>query len=287
MPQPKYFVWRFSAIGTEWSIETIDPVSPSLSDTITSTIEDFDATYSRFREDSLITKISRSAGTYRFPESAIELFALYQQLYDATNGSVTPLVGSLLESLGYDAKYSLRKKSFQPTVFALEILEWDGLDLTVSQPVLIDIGAVGKGYLVDRVAQLLDDEHSAYVIDASGDIRTKGETPQRIGLEDPLDEGKVLGVLTVQNASLCGSATNRRAWGDGLHHIVDPMSGKSTSGVAATWVKAETTAIADGLATALFFTEPDALRALFNFEYICFYDNRSMRYSEGMKEVTQ
>lgn len=287
MPQPNAIrsVWRFAAIGTEWSIETDIPLSVKVKEMIEKTIEAFDQTYSRFRPDSLVTQISHTAGNYIFPDSAIELFDLYKQLYIATEGKVTPLVGRLLENLGYDATYSLVKKNQKVTVPALESLQWNGTQLTVTQPILIDIGAIGKGYLVDSVAALLAQEHQAYTIDASGDIYTAGAMGERIGLEDPHEEGKVLGVVSLQNASLCGSATNRRRWGADLHHIVDPDTGSSTKGIAATWVIAQTAALADGLATALFFTDPEVLQKKFIFEYICFNDNRSMRYSKNMEII--
>ena len=52
------------------------------------------------------------------------------------------------------------------------------------------------------------------------------------------------------------SATTRRAWGDGLHHVIDPLTGLPARGVLATWVLAPTALVADGIATALFF-DPD------------------------------
>ena len=59
------------------------------------------------------------------------------------------------------------------------------------------------------------------------------------------------------DASLCASASNRRAWGVGLHHVLDALTGMPTSDVIATWAIAPTALLADGAATALFFdTDP-------------------------------
>jgi thiamine biosynthesis lipoprotein len=284
MPKPnQLYQWKFEAIGTKWSIDTQRPISLEIRQTIADRIEAFDVTYSRFRDDSMVSKISRQAGTYIFPDSAVEIFALYQRLYEVTNGKVTPLIGELLENLGYDAQYSFKKKNDAVAVPELDVLHWDGTRLTINEPVLIDIGAVGKGYLVDAIAKILDGDMQHYTIDASGDIRTKGEMNERIGLEDPFEAGKVVGAVPLRNESFCGSATNRRRWAEDLHHIVDPHTSTSTSGVAAAWVKADSTALADGVTTALFFVDPERVRAEFNIEYICLYDNRSMRYSEAMK----
>lgn len=277
--------WNFSAIGTDWVIETDVVVSQSLKTSIELYIHEYDSVYSRFNPHSLVTTVSKKAGTYEFPDSAIEIFSLYRQFYEMTDGKMTPLVGALLDHLGYDAHYSLSRKKGVITTPKLSSLKWEGTLLTVDSPTLIDIGAIGKGYLVDQIAAMLSNEHASFTIDASGDIYTKGSVAERIGLEDPQETGKIVGVVTLKNQSLCGSATNRRKWGQDLHHIVDPISGSSTKGIAATWARADTAVLADGIATALFFVDPDKLRQTFNFEYICFYDNRSMRYSEGMKEV--
>ena len=41
-------------------------------------------------------------------------------------------------------------------------------------------------------------------------------------------------IALVHDGALCSSATNRRAWGDGLHHVIDAMTGLPTRDVIAT-----------------------------------------------------
>lgn len=94
----------------------------------------------------------------------------------------------------------------------------------------------------------------------------------------------VIGVYNLKNTSLCASATNRRAWGDNLHHVIDPKTGKPTQDVIATWVVGDTTAIADGLATALFFTNGEQLQKAFDFSYIRMFSMEVLRYPVILKE---
>lgn len=54
--------------------------------------------------------------------------------------------------------------------------------LTLNEPALIDVGAAGKGLLVDGIAALLDDD---YVIDASGDLLHHADASAVVGLEHP------------------------------------------------------------------------------------------------------
>jgi thiamine biosynthesis lipoprotein ApbE len=72
-------------------------------------IDDFERTYSRFRDDSFVAHIAaaREGGRFQFPEDSTVLFDLYDRLYKATAGAVDPLVGRSLELLGYDRTYSL------------------------------------------------------------------------------------------------------------------------------------------------------------------------------------
>jgi thiamine biosynthesis lipoprotein len=268
---------EFEAIGTNWQIDTAEALPVAVQKSVSELTERFDATWSRFRVDSLITRISRTTGTWVLPAEAGALFSLYRTLYDATDGAVTPLVGRALENLGYDRNYSLR-----PTAVAAPVprwddtIQWDGRALSTLSPTLLDVGAAGKGYLVDLVAAtLVDAGISEYLIDASGDIVHSGTSPIRVALEHPLDASKAIGVLELRNGALCASSTSRRAWGDGLHHIIDPVTGLPSTEVIATWVRASTGLIADGLSTALFFVSATRLVEIDDFTFVrMFRDGR-------------
>jgi len=276
--------YRFEALGTQWAIETDTEISLSLKATIQDRIEAFDKVYSRFRNDSLITKISQQAGQYLFPEDALRLFDFYRSLYDLTDGKVTPLIGDMLARAGYDAEYSLKPKPQQSALTWDNAMSWDGNTVTTTRPVTLDVGAAGKGYAVDIIATILDEHFDEYVIDASGDIRHKGTSRNTVGLEHPLDAGKIIGAVEVQNRSLCASASNRRAWGEDMHHIFDPDEMAPTKDIIATWVIADEAMIADGLATALFFVDAKKLNKQYDFEYVRMYVNGSVEYSKYFAE---
>lgn len=274
----------FDALGTQWTIETTVELSKTLIDRIHWRIELFDATYSRFRADSLVTNIAAHGGNFTFPADADELFNFYRTLYDATAGKVTPLIGEVLERAGYDAAYSFQPKAQQPPPKWDDVMTWHDPILTTTQPVVLDMGAAGKGYLVDIVCALLDNDGvDDYVVDASGDLRHKGSGHNKVGLEDPRDPNKIIGVIDVQNKSLCASASNRRAWGSGLHHIFDPDTSTPTNEITATWVMSNTALLADGIATALFFTDPRVLRKSFDFEYVRMHTNGAIDYSPAFE----
>lgn len=281
---------EFDAIGTSWEIDTPAPVVPDLKESILDLVERFDGIYSRFRGDSIVTRIARAAdgGTFNFPADAVSMFELYDRLHSATDGAVDPLVGRDLEMMGYDGDYSLVPDKEAMSCLAKQRPDWrrdvmrDDSSVTVRTPLVIDLGAIGKGTLVDRIAGLLS-AHSldAFVVDGSGDMHHRGDVAIDVGLEHPLDPGMMIGIAKLQNGSICASASNRRRWGDGLHHVLDGRTGRPTTDVIATWAVAADTATADGLATALFFGLPSRLMTTFDFSFVRMFADGRVEVSDN------
>lgn len=107
------FTEQFYAIGTTWQIDfnhTDSTAAIGIFDTLKKRIEEFEQTYSRFRDNTLIHKISKTPGVYLLPSDAIPMFDLYRKLYTLSKGKMTPLIGQALHDTGYDAEYSLVPK---------------------------------------------------------------------------------------------------------------------------------------------------------------------------------
>lgn len=276
--------YSFEAIGTQWSIETLRPLDTEMQLAIADTIDSFDQLFSRFRKDSIITDMSLQAGTYTFPEWTLPLWEWYEKLYDMTDGKVTPLIGGALEKAGYDATYSFIARPQTALPSWDDAIERNGVVITMKRPALLDLGAAGKGFLVDCIARVVDDAgHDSYVIDASGDIRHKGTHPDMVGLEHPSDPAKIIGSIQLSNRSLCASAINRRQWGSDMHHVFDPDTLSPTKEVIATWVVADDTMTADGLATALFFVDPDQLTSAGAFDFVRVHADGTLDYSKAFE----
>lgn len=272
--------WRFEAIGTRWEIVSADKIKDAIKEKIEILIEEFDQTYSRFRAESTVRVMSENAGTYELPTSAKDIFNFYDDLWGLTNHKVTPMVGVTLESAGYGANYSLKPdRVIKKAPNYKQVVRRSGSRITISEPALIDIGAVGKGYLVDQITNLLQNEgYTSFLVDGSGDLRVV-EKSERVGLESPSDTARVIGTVELSNRALCASAVNRRSWGE-WHHIIDPELNRPVEGVVATWVIADTAMVADGLATALFFSSPQDLAERYTYEYVRLHSNGSVEYSE-------
>lgn len=277
---------KFKAIGTSWVIDIPNSFmnEEEITMVIKKRIDEFDKTYSRFREDSLVSEISRMAGVYNFPTDSGHMLNLYRKLYVITDGLMTPLIGQALVDTGYDNKYSLLpKKEIR------EVRKWDNVmnyfdfTLETKEPVILDFGAMGKGYLIDIISEILQQNNIFnYTINAGGDIAYKntGGKKLRVGLENPSDFNEAVGVAEILDESICGSSGSRRAWGK-YHHIINPETIESPGHILALWVVAKTTLLADALATALFFVSPEKLIEKYNFEYAIINKDNSVLVSKN------
>lgn len=289
------------ALGTGLLVQSAGPCERT---GIEACIDGYERMLSRFRQDSLVTAMreARHGGSFDFPDWALGLFELYDQLTDATEGAIDPCVGEDLIRLGYDAAYSfVIQADADERLGALHSrptwrcnVERHGTTLVIRRPVSLDFGACGKGYLVDLIASMIRPVSPRFAIDAGGDLLIHSpETPITIALEDPADPARAVGTASVTSGAFCASAPSRRHWGEAaghrLHHLLNAIDGQPATQVAATWTyvngdhsaQQTLTALADGLATALFVTQPQQLRAHFRFDCALLTDTRHAKSSAG------
>ena len=142
-------------------------------------------------------------------------------------------------------------------------LDRDSHEVTLNQasgrpPIQFDFGAIGKGYIVDRVFELLQDRGLAVtLVNISGNMRCGAAPPDRSGWRiaiAPLEQdGEPLRRLALCNSAI---ATSGDLWQyieiDGIRrsHILDPATGYGVEGPIAATAIASSAADADALATA-------------------------------------
>ncbi len=277
-------------MGTSWKISIWDDLDPSvllsLQQSIIAQSTEFDQTYSRFIPSSLIWSLTEKRGIVEVPADLVTMLRLYERFFRSTAGKVNPLIGFALSDLGYDSEYTLKpKENIRPVPDfheALSIVDDTHIELRTS--VLIDLGALGKGTFVDKLSSFLRSQGvKRFLVDGSGDIFYQGNGESiRAGLEHPDDPTKAIGVVEMREGSMCASGINRRKWGD-RHHVLDPLSLTSPQDILAVWVLAPTAAHADGLATCLFFTEPERLQDEFRFEYCILNTEYRVKRSAGFE----
>ncbi|WP_109210854.1 MULTISPECIES: FAD:protein FMN transferase [Microbacterium] len=278
--------WRFDAIGTGWEVVTERPLPAPVRATVTARIDAFDRDWSRFRTDSAVSALARGGGSIAAPVDAVAMLDALAALSAATGGAVNPLVGDSLDALGYGVDYSLRSGRPVPAPGDwIERLSWRDGRLALRELATVDVGALGKGRLVDLVLEIVGSSVDGDVtVDASGDLAVRGR-PQRIGLEHPYDARRAIGVWEVTDAALCASAVNRRAWpsatGETLHHVLDARTGQPVRTIAATWAVAPEAMMADAIATALFFDGGPRLAHQWGVEWVRMTTDGRVEWSPG------
>jgi thiamine biosynthesis lipoprotein len=117
--------------------------------------------------------------------------------------------------------------------------------------VRIDLGGIGKGYALDRAADLLGEwgVRNALLHGGTSSVRAIGHRPGRDGwqadLRNPSDDQAALGAVMLRDCSLSGSSTAQS------RHIIDPRTGKPVDADRAAWALAGDATTADALTTAL------------------------------------
>lgn len=245
----------------------------------------FESTFSRFIPTSLLSSLREQSGIVEVPRECTDILLLYERAYTATSGAVTPTIAVTLSDAGYDTMLTLQPQDVVRTApdFHTVLKVVDDTHIEMLQPAMIDFGAIGKGYLVDALAGLIQARgFTRFLVNGGGDIRYENDsgTALTVGLEDPRDQSKVIGTTELVSGGLCGSATNRRRWGKYSHYI-NPRTGVSPEDIVAVWAKAERTAEADMLTSCLFFADPLKLSQQFVFEYCLITKDMQAHYSDG------
>lgn len=110
----------------------------------------------------------------------------------------------------------------------------------------IDLGGFAKGHAVDRSTAILQRHGIAHaVVSAGGDSRVLGDRrgrPWNIAVRDPRKPGEVVAVLPLEDVAVSTSGDYERYFeqdGERFHHVIDPRTGKSATGVRSVTILAD------------------------------------------------
>jgi thiamine biosynthesis lipoprotein len=282
----KKFSWQ--SMGTSFEVSIWDEISEDIFLDITETVialsEDFDQKYSRFKRTSFVWQIAEKTGKITVDEDFMAMLKMYFDFFKLSDKKFNPLIGNMISDMGYDDQYSLLPKETIRSSPDLEktVTILDESTISIAEPVLFDVGGVGKGYFVDKVSSLLKEKGlKHFLVNGSGDLLYEGNgEAMRAGLEHPQDPKKAIGVIELQKGALAASGSNKRNWGK-YHHIIDPLSASSPNTIVSSWVLAESAVLADVLATCLFLCPPENFTSNFQFEYLLLDSNMRVTKSDG------
>lgn len=256
------------ALGSQAIITVIAAKPHEVLEVLWEKIDDFEKRFSRFIANSELSYVNANAGTNtKISTPMHDILAACQVMQEKTDGLYNPLILPALQRAGYVGCWPHSKQFVTVTDYRQRQTanHFRLTDHTVNLPTdsALDLGGIGKGYLLDQLADwLLQNSITNFWISLGGDIITHGynqdKRPWEIGIQSADASGLA---QTVQNTNgtllaVCTSGVTKRA-GKDWHHIIDPRTSKPaqtsvlTATVAGTSamrseVAAKTLVISDG-----------------------------------------
>lgn len=237
-------------------------------------IANFEAKYSRFWPESLISEINRSAGGdwTQLDAEAERLFALCNELHFLTRGILDPTALPLIQLWNWKEPRATLPTDAEIAAAKAKV-GWRRVQRTPGKIRLpeigmsVDLGGIGKEYAVDQISQLARQFGvSGALVDFGADLRVfgapaDGRPAWHIGLEDPTKPGACWTGLAIRDAAVATSGDYiRRFERDGVRygHILDVRTGRPVAnGVRAVSVMAPSCTQAGMLSTAIFVLGPE------------------------------
>lgn len=237
-------------------------------------VEALEAQLSWFRPDSELSHINQCAAD-QWVEVEPRFFALLQEavaIHEQTAGAFDITASPLWKLWGFH-----RRQGRMPTADDVAAIlqqvgsRWLKLD-SITRAVRFDragieitLGAVGKGYALDRCAELLGERgvanflihggHSSMLARGSRATEANVDGGWTIALRHPLRHEQRLAEIILRDRALGTSGSGNQFFhfgGRRLGHILDPRTGYPAEGLLSATVLAPTAAQADALSTAFF-----------------------------------
>ncbi|MEX2044650.1 MAG: FAD:protein FMN transferase [Opitutus sp.] len=203
-------------------------------------VQAFEAKYSRFKPDSLVSRINAAAGRswVEVDGETERLLTLCDILFSLTHGIMDPSALPLIKLWDYKVAQPVIPSPEQ-LAGALLLIGWKkvrrerGRIFLPMAGMALDFGGFGKEYAVDIVAQIAVEHGIGNVlVDFGHDIRALGRPPGRpcwhVGLEDPKNPGRHDGSMGLTCRGVASSGDYLRCFvlnGRRYGHIIDPRTG--------------------------------------------------------------
>jgi thiamine biosynthesis lipoprotein len=210
-------------------------------------------------------------------DELLKLLGIAREFYTLTDGRYDVSLG----------KSIMQRKSGQPETAkcSFEDVIIEGNDVTLkNDDVLIDLGSIAKGYIVDKMVEVLEEEGVlSGLVDGRGDIRIFGDAIQNISIQHPRDKDAIIKSINVTDCGIATSGDYSQYVGSfDKPHIINSMDFSSIT------VVGPSLAIADAFATALFVSNSLKLIERYKDLKIMTIDkDMNMKYYNGFEELLE
>lgn len=232
-------------------------------------MERIEHVFSKFNKDSEISRINSQAGAEDVITNPEVLKLIQDSIYysNISEGSFDITVGPLMQIWGFVHKNNsipdrqtiegtlrhvgYKKISIDPEKLSIRFLD---------KETRIDLGAIAKGYAVDRAKDVLISHGiKNALVNLGGNIFALGQAPGRIswniGVEDPRNKARLLWRLRLKDRAVSTSGNYERFFilnGKRYSHIINPITGQPCQGIISVTVVTDSAESCDALSTAIF-----------------------------------
>lgn len=257
---------RFGAMASHCEIVVAgdDAVARHAAHEAMAEVRRIEAKYSRYRSDSVVSRINAAAGSGQataIDTETVDLLAFADQLHRQSDGLFDLTSGVLRKAWDFrtghvPAPHEL--DALLPLVDWRRVV-WDERELLLPEAGMeLDFGGIGKEYAADRAQSLLAQAgvHRGFV-NLGGDLRVLGPRadgrPWRFGIQHPRELGSLCASVELRDGALATSGDYERffitAEGRRCCHVLDPRSGQPVTHWQSVSVVAPVCAAAGALAT--------------------------------------
>ena len=238
----------------------------------------------------------------RVSEETSELVSFALQMAEETNGALEPTIYPVLSAWGFTTEEHRVPSETEIAELlgnvGYERVRLEGDTVQLDNGMMLDLGAIGKGYAGDLVAQVVQENGStSALLNFGGNIQAIGTKPDgsrwRLGLRDPFTGG-TLGVLEISNMAVVTSGNYERYFigedGKQYGHIIDPATGyPAESGLVSVTIVAGEGRLCDALSTSLFVMGLDKAAEYWkqhpDFEMILITEDGEIDLTEGIADA--
>lgn len=297
----KDLTYTDTLFDTVISVQILDPVDESVIKGCEKLCKDYDAKFSKSNEESDISRINSAKGkfvevsedTVTLLEKGIYYSELSYGIFDITIGSVSDLWDFHAEQPSVPSKKKVR--SAKKHVSYHNIMIQDNRVKLTDPKTKLDVGAIAKGYIADRLKEyLVKNEVKHAVINLGGNVLTLGTktdgSKYNIGIQRPFDEsGKPITSIKVADKSVVTTGTYQRYFkkdGKLYHHVLNPATGYPCENtLSSVTIITDSSLTADALSTTCFllgFEEGLKLvNLLDNVDAVFITNDNEIHYSEN------
>jgi thiamine biosynthesis lipoprotein len=230
-----------------------------------SEIKRIESLLSKYNPQSEISLLNKQAKAKVSPETFF-IINKAKEFYEATQGAFDITVGALLKVWGFDT-HNYRRPMQEEIAETLKLVGLDKVVLDEENRIvefkkigmIIDLGAIAKGYAVDcAIKRLKEKKIRNALINAGGDIYCLGEKfnrPWQVGIKDPYKK-IIRKVIKLKDKAVATSGDYENYFLEDnkiYSHIFNPKTGFPVdSKISSITIVADDCLTADALATALF-----------------------------------